>query len=235
MITIFISYSHQDEKPWKDFVVSHLKVAERQGVFDVWDDRRIKGGGDWQAEIDDALAKASIAVLLISRHFLTSTFIMDHEVRTMLQRHADHDVILYPILISDCAWESVGWLKSLTIRPTDGAPLNSFDEPERDQIMTGMASEIGRMLHPGQSWKAVRAAAAPAKGTEDQRQKADQRQGFLRWWRSADATARTAVLAGALAGLGLLWAIMSEGDRLTAECSSVNTGGAEGADITVEC
>ena len=41
--TIFISYSHKDEKH-KDFVVSHLRVAERQGVFDVWDDRRIKGG-----------------------------------------------------------------------------------------------------------------------------------------------------------------------------------------------
>lgn len=64
-----------------------------------------RGGGDWQAEIDAALAKADIAVLLISRHFLTSDFILDHEVQTMLQRHASQDLALYPILISDCTWD----------------------------------------------------------------------------------------------------------------------------------
>ncbi len=85
--TIFISYSHQDED-WKDLVVGHLRVAERQGDFLVWDDRRIDGGDDWRREIDQALAAADIGVLLISRHFLTSNFIMDHEVERLLERKA---------------------------------------------------------------------------------------------------------------------------------------------------
>ena len=157
--TLLISYSHKDEEH-KDFVVSHLRVAERQGVYDVWDDRRIKGGGDWQVEIDAALAKADIAVLLISRHFLTSDFIMDHEVRTMLQRHASEDAILYPILISACTWQHVDWLKSLNVRPTDGTPLNSFDEAECDRVMTDMASEVTEMLHPVEGRTAIRPKAA---------------------------------------------------------------------------
>lgn len=83
--TIFISYSHLDET-WKDLMVSHLKVAERQGAFEVWDDRRIKCGDDWRDEIDKALHCADIAVLFISRYYLTSNFIMDDEFEKILKR-----------------------------------------------------------------------------------------------------------------------------------------------------
>ncbi len=42
---IFISYSHVDEE-WKDRLVKHLKVLQLEGIFDVWDDRRIVLDGD---------------------------------------------------------------------------------------------------------------------------------------------------------------------------------------------
>lgn len=229
MATIFISYSHQDETPWKGFVVSHLEVAERQGVFDVWDDRRIKGGGNWQGEIDAALAKADIAVLLISRHFLTSDFILDHEVQTMLQRHARQDLALYPILISDCTWDKVPWLHALNIRPIDGTPLNSFDEAERDQVMTDLASEIGRMLHSDDDGMAF--SRRPA---GKQRLPSGARQRSSAWWRSASVGRRATVVGTLLAALALVWAVIS-GDQINADCSSVNTGTMEGVDINVEC
>ncbi|MGI9508235.1 MAG: toll/interleukin-1 receptor domain-containing protein [Geminicoccaceae bacterium] len=237
--TIFISYSHQDEEPWKDFVVGHLKVAERQGIFEVWDDRQIKGGDDWKAHIDTALGKADIAVLLISRHFLTSDFIMDHGVQTMLRRRASGGVILYPILISDCTWESVDWLKGLNIRPTDGTPLNSFDEPGRDQVMTDIASEIGHMLHPAQERKTAGTNQDFSMSTQDQRRRSSGRSSLLNWWRSAGMTARATVLGTVFAGLAIIWGIMSGvspgGDQINANCSSVNTGTVEGAEINVDC
>ncbi len=40
---IFISYSHVDEV-WKDRLMKHLQVLEREGMFEVWDDRRIAAG-----------------------------------------------------------------------------------------------------------------------------------------------------------------------------------------------
>ena len=43
--SIFISYSHKDEA-WKDQVVTQLKVLSLEGVFDLWDDRRIQAGED---------------------------------------------------------------------------------------------------------------------------------------------------------------------------------------------
>ncbi|MEZ5930458.1 MAG: tetratricopeptide repeat protein [Alphaproteobacteria bacterium] len=143
---IFISYSHLDETPWKELIVGHLRVAERQGDFLVWDDRRMEGGDDWRREIDDALEAADIGVLLISRHFLTSNFIMDHEVKVLLERKQREGLRLYPILLSGCNWRSVDWLERMNLKPLDAKPLDSFDDAQRESQAAGMATEIGHLL-----------------------------------------------------------------------------------------
>lgn len=73
--SVFISYSHKDEA-WKDRLVTHLGVLQSQGLLDLWDDRRIGAGQDWHQEIEQAMAAASVAVLLVSADFLTSQFIL---------------------------------------------------------------------------------------------------------------------------------------------------------------
>ena len=55
--TVFISYSHKDEE-WKDRLVTQLSVLAKQGLLDVWDDRRIGAGDDWFKEIEEALNSA---------------------------------------------------------------------------------------------------------------------------------------------------------------------------------
>src|SRR4051794_16547571 len=62
--TVFISYSHADE-PGKARVAKPLEVLVPEGVLEVWHDRHIAGGGDWLAEIQAAMGRASVAVLLI--------------------------------------------------------------------------------------------------------------------------------------------------------------------------
>ncbi|MCZ7361108.1 MAG: toll/interleukin-1 receptor domain-containing protein, partial [Candidatus Methanoperedens sp.] len=80
--SVFISYSHKDEI-WKDRLVTHLGVLEQEGLLDLWDDRRIGAGEDWEREIQKAMAKASVAVLLISADYLNSKFILGEEVPTL--------------------------------------------------------------------------------------------------------------------------------------------------------
>ena len=229
--TLFFSYSHKDEE-LKDYIVSRLKVAERQGVFDVWNDRRIKGGKDWQTEIDTALDQADIGVLLISKHFLTSDFIMDHKVQSMLQRHADHDVIIYPILISDCTWQNVDWLKAINLRPTDGVPLDSFGEAERDQVMANIASEIAQKLHPGEE------AAQPQQSDAPQHQPSSANEGVLGWWQGASVTARATVLGTIFAGLALVWGIAASiiggGNNITVKNSNLVGGNVTDSEIEVQ-
>ena len=161
--TIFISYSHKDEKPWKELIEGHLRVAERQGAFDVWSDRRMAGGDAWRKEIDKALDAADIAVLLISHNFLTSSFIMDHEVNVLLERKQREGLRLYPILIRSCNWQSVSWVESLNLRPLDGKALASFRGDARDSAAAGMAAEIGLLLkedrESGEEVESLRAEA----------------------------------------------------------------------------
>lgn len=82
---IFISYSHLDEV-WKDRVVKHLGIAQKQGLLKTWDDRKLLGGDDWFGEITNAIERGSVAVLLISVNSLTSDFILNQEVPRMLAR-----------------------------------------------------------------------------------------------------------------------------------------------------
>ena len=77
---IFISYSHKDEPDpflqpgefrWLSYVKSFLDPAETHGLVKLWDDRRIDGGGDWRAEIDEALEQCAVCVFLVSRYSLS--------------------------------------------------------------------------------------------------------------------------------------------------------------------
>ena len=144
--TIFVSYSHLDEVPWKEYVVRHLKVAEKQGHLKTWDDRRIDAGGDWRAEIRTALAECDVAILLISFNSLTSDFILDEEVAEMLRLRSSKGLTIYPILIRDCNWKAAGWLRDMNLRPKDGKPLASFDPSSCDTEMTRICQEIEQIL-----------------------------------------------------------------------------------------
>jgi len=75
---IFISYSHKDED-WKDRILVHLGIAQKQELFDVWDDRRIEAGEDWVEAITNAIDAGCVGILLVSANSLTSNFILKEE------------------------------------------------------------------------------------------------------------------------------------------------------------
>jgi hypothetical protein len=101
MDTVFISYSHQDEE-WKNRLVTHLKVLEIEGIYQSWDDRRIEPGSDWFRQIDSALNRARIVIMLISADYLVSRFINDVEIPRILERRREEGVFVLPVIVNSC-------------------------------------------------------------------------------------------------------------------------------------
>ncbi|HEY4594694.1 MAG TPA: toll/interleukin-1 receptor domain-containing protein, partial [Thermoanaerobaculia bacterium] len=140
-LRIFLSYSHTDEA-WKDRVSRHLAVLTEEGLLDVWDDRRIGAGADWEAEIRAAMDAADVAILLISADLLTSRFVRDSEVPRLLQRRVKEGVRVIPLLVHPCLWKQVPWLAALQIRPWNGKALASLRSDHVDEALVAIAEEI---------------------------------------------------------------------------------------------
>jgi hypothetical protein len=72
---VFLSYSHKDQQ-WLDSLQIVLAPLTE---ISCWSDVAIKPGDKWFPEIEEAVSRASVAVLLVSSDFLASTFIMEEE------------------------------------------------------------------------------------------------------------------------------------------------------------
>jgi tetratricopeptide (TPR) repeat protein len=143
--TVFISYSHKDEI-WKNRLLTHLRISEKEGLLELWDDRRIAAGTEWRSEIQKAIDSADIGILLISADFLVSDFIRGEEIPRMLERRSKSGMRLFPVMVRTCDWKIVSWLEPIQIRPTGARPLAGFGGNRRDEEMAAIAEEIRGIL-----------------------------------------------------------------------------------------
>lgn len=144
MKQVFISYSHKDEE-WKNRLVTHLLVLEKEGHLTVWHDRKIEHGNEWYPEIEKALNNSDIALLLVTANFLTSSFVLNEEIPRLLHRRLHDGLKVLPVIVEPCAWKFVAWLSSIQVFPSDGEPLSK----DKDQIEEKCASiaEIVIQIH----------------------------------------------------------------------------------------
>lgn len=144
---VFISYSRKNED-WKNKVVEHLAVLEHEGLLEIWDDQRIDAGDDWLPEIERAMSRATVAVLLISAPFLTSNFIRKMEVPELLKRRQEEGLRVIPFIIKPCPWEQVKWLSRMQLRPKNGQPVPL---EEADAAVAELVKEIAQLINKDES------------------------------------------------------------------------------------
>ena len=102
---VFVSYSHKDKK-WLEELRPHFKALDRTGNIQYWDDKRIRQGDDWFDEIRTALADTRYAVLLVTKHFLDSSFVLEEEIPYLLTQKYKGKLEILPIIVEDCLWET---------------------------------------------------------------------------------------------------------------------------------
>jgi TIR domain len=149
--TVFISYSHHDEI-WKDEVVEQLNVLEFALV--PWDDRQIGASQDWQTELERAMERAVVAVLLVTASFLVSKYVKEEEIPRLRARRERGLLSIFPIIVMPCSWRRL-WLGTIQVRPKDGRALLLRDDgtaaskPEIARDLADIVEEIADLVQNG--------------------------------------------------------------------------------------
>lgn len=128
---VFISYSHEDEK-FKKELLKHLKPFSHSRAITAWSDEQIASGSQWFSEIQAALAKTSVAVLLVSPDFLASDFIHEHELGPLLKEAKAGGVRILWIPLRPSAYKETPLKDYQAASPPD-KPLAKMSTAERDE------------------------------------------------------------------------------------------------------
>jgi len=132
--SVFISYAHADQgkRNWRGRLRNFLLPFGQE--LDVWDDSRIETGAQWRGEIDIALKRARVAVLLIGPSFLGSQFIAQNELPPLLQAAAAEGVIILPLITNYCSYEK-----------TTLAKFQAFNDPKKPLEAMGLSQQNQRL------------------------------------------------------------------------------------------
>ncbi len=121
-IQIFFCYAHEDELLLNK-LKTHLRPLQRQGLIDLWHDRDISAGTEWEREISQHLNSAQIILLLVSPDFMNSDYCYGIEMKRAIERHERGDARVIPVILRPVYWHGV--LGKLQALPTDAKPVMS--------------------------------------------------------------------------------------------------------------
>ena len=92
---LFISYSHLDAALLQEF--QHALNIGGSFAPLVWSDERLAEGDDWEKEIQKALKNANLALLLVTRNFLQSSYIQTKELPNILKRANENTLSVWSV------------------------------------------------------------------------------------------------------------------------------------------
>jgi outer membrane protein assembly factor BamB len=131
-VKIFFCYAREDEAILNRFK-THLRPLERQGIIEIWYDREISAGSEWEDEIHQHLDMAQIIVLLVSPDFLNSEYCYGTELKRALERHERGEAQVIPLIVRPVHWQSI--LGQLQVLPKDGIPITDPEWQNWDRAL----------------------------------------------------------------------------------------------------
>ena len=170
---VFISYAHLDEPEppedpaqgrirWLSFVMEFLRPGVKGRKYEVWMDRLMPGGADWNSDIEARLRACDIFILLVSARSTGSDYIIDNEIPIVRERQRNGGgVYFYPLLLDWTPKAGLEQVNDKNLRPRDAKPFSSLSASERSRQMSEAADEIAEIAKAIAERKAAAAAAEP--------------------------------------------------------------------------
>ena len=138
--SIFISYAHEDRK-WVEELNKFIVPWIRNKRIKLWEDSKISIGSKWKDEINYALDEANVAVLLVTKDFLNSQFIVNYELPIVFDRVENNRLKLIWIAIGYSSYKA-SKLKEYQSANDPEKPIEDLRKTERDKIFTDIAEKI---------------------------------------------------------------------------------------------
>lgn len=139
-IGIFLCYAREDEE-LRQGLEKHLRVLKRQGIINIWHDRNIGAGTEWENEIDNHLKTARLILLLVSPDFLDSDYCYSKEMTQAMERHERGGALVIPIILRHVYWLKTPFGK-LQALPRDGKPVLSSAWYNQDEALFNASEGI---------------------------------------------------------------------------------------------
>jgi hypothetical protein len=143
-IELFLSYSHRDER-LREKLDKHLSALRRQGLIQIWNDRKVAAGDEFDQEISTHLESADLVLLLVSSEFIASDYCWGKELKRALERHQARQARVIPIILRPCDWHNTPF-GNLVALPTDGRPVASARWPNTDSAFENIAAGIRKVV-----------------------------------------------------------------------------------------
>ncbi len=143
---VFISYSHADSD-WLKRLQTMLVPLQRQGALDVWEDSRIQVGQDWKEEIEKALERAKVAVLMVSPDFLASDFIAKHELPTLLEAARKEGLTILWVPVRHSLYKETE-IARYQAAYNPRTPLSTLTAAEQDAALVQIAEKLRAVKPP---------------------------------------------------------------------------------------
>ena len=141
MKLIYSSASADDA--FREQLSAHLHSLVQQGWLSEWHEQLIPAGTEVAQERRRAWRSADIILLLLSADYFLSDAYDDQEMQQALERHHLGQVLIIPVLLRPCEWQSatVGHLQCL---PRNGIAVTLWED--RDAALLSVAQELHRLI-----------------------------------------------------------------------------------------
>jgi hypothetical protein len=142
---LFVSYAHEDRKVVEGLRKPFIPLEHRYGCKLYWDDRDIRSGDNWRQNIEEVIAQAQIAVLLLSPNFFASEFIFKEELPRLLESQRAGRLTILPMLVGPIDLEESGLAEFQFVNPPE-QPLKKLKPVDREKWYLNVAVRVKEIL-----------------------------------------------------------------------------------------
>ncbi|GAB1508540.1 toll/interleukin-1 receptor domain-containing protein [Actinophytocola sp. KF-1] len=123
---VFVSYARIDEA-YRVRLNVHLAPLVREGLIDLWSDRAIAAGSDWERDIERELATADIVLLLVTPDFVASVYCFEKELTEAVRRHEEDGVRILPVHVKHVDLDNLPFARFQGL-PLHRRPITAWDD-----------------------------------------------------------------------------------------------------------